>query len=725
MKSSKKLAAAMAVAIGAGGVVALAIPNTAQAATQNFTIFGQQNNTILGAPTAQGTNSVQLTVSPAGPTVGAPIVVTATAPFDVGSGPATGLDAEQYRMDAVISIGSSDYLITGPRNPTGTPNPSTTLLDSWNISSTQGTSTGALGATNATSLGEGSFSLDAAGVASSPVANLTAPAAAGTYAINLKTFVWNNVGTVNPATGFPAYAGPWVTTGTGTNSISDTQGFDVFYNTKAAPAPWSTIQDGSGSFAFTAGESINVVGPTANVSAVSGQSVTTHVRLGNQAPATAAQVSFGGSTWGGPFAVGTFTAAYCNAGGTVCDANVTNTLSSTAGGVLSGNVSAAAGSSSATGSRSIKITQGTRNVVVPIIVLTPPVVTVTPAGGPAGTVTAISGNNFNPSQAVSSLFASAITAGIPTFIAGAPTALGSADASGVLAGSAATQVTVSNLATIAIYALQGGVPAGPPLVTQPSGNAPWAFATDDCVAYNGNKSAASATPGGSLNDPTNPNGCTTQQIVNVSVLQGRLVQRAYVNNANASSTGGALVTNGNPASTPVNGTPLANTDATTVNLGTISVPLAPVVITGTLNDIQVSDNRGGTFGWSLTATMLDFTSVQGVGATIDNAKLAATPTCVKAGTAGTFAARDFDSGAAIAGFDPQYSAPAGTSAAGNFGSTVNLCTKADNSITLPTTDPGYTGSTGGVWNISSPLVLSVPAFQASGKYASTMTVLLV
>jgi hypothetical protein len=721
MKSSKKLAAAMAVALGAGGVVALAIPNTAQAASQSFTVFSQQNNTVLGAAVAQGSNLVQTTVTPANPNVGAPITVTATAPWDLGSGPATGLGAETYRIDAVITIGTTDYLITGPRNKVGTANPNTIVLDSWTISSTQGQSTGALGATLSDALGEGSFTLNAAGAVSAPVANLTAPAAAGTYAIGVKTFVWNNVSTVNPAIGMtsPAYAGAWANSGSGTNDIGDSQVFDVMYNTKAAPAPWSTIQNGSGSFNFTTPDSITVIGPSASVSAVGGQSVTTHVRLGNTAPATPAQVSFTGTTWGGPFAVGAFTAAYCNAAGTVCDADVPNTLSSTAGGALSGNVSAASGSSSATGSRSIRITQGTRSVVVPIIVLGAPVVTLTPAGGPAGTITAIGGNNFNPSTAVSALAASTYAPPTVVFVPGPPTALGSADASGVLVPGPTTQFTVSNLATVGIVVAQGTTPTGPPLVTQPSGFASWLFATDNCVAYVGNK-----TLGGGAGTPLDPNSCSTQQIVNVSVLQGRLVQKAYVNTANATSTGGATVTNGNPASTPVNGTPLANTDATTVNLGTISVPLAPVVITGTLNDIQVSDNRGGTFGWSLTATMPDFTSQQGVGATIDNAKLAANPTCVKAGTPGTFAARDFDTGTAIAGYDPLFSAPAGAGAAGNFGGTVNLCTKADGTITSPASDPGYTGSTGGVWNISSPLVLSVPAFQASGKYSSTMQVLL-
>ena len=219
---------------------------------------------------------------------------------------------------------------------------------------------------------------------------------------------------------------------------------------------------------------------------------------------------------------------------------------------------------------------------------------------------------------------------------------------------------------------------------------------DQCIAYTGNLTGGA--------------GCTTAQNVSVSVLQGNLTQRVYVN---AAATSGS---SNSAATTPVVGTANTNSDATTVNLGTITSPFAPAVIAGTLNDITVSDNRGGTNGWSLTATGTSFTGVPS--GTIAASALTATPSCAAA-TSST--AWDYSAvgKTAISGFDASLNAGGITagSAAQAFGSTVNLCTK-------DTTANSTTGSTGGVYNVTSSLSLTVPAFQQAARYTAIVTITL-
>ena len=212
-------------------------------------------------------------------------------------------------------------------------------------------------------------------------------------------------------------------------------------------------------------------------------------------------------------------------------------------------------------------------------------------------------------------------------------------------------------------------------------------------------------------DTTGGAGCTTDQIVRLSVLQGQLTQRTYTN---TTSTSGSA--DGSGTTTPVLGTSNANSNATSVNLGTITSPLAPAPISGTLNDITVSDTRGGSYGWSLTATLTNFTSA--TGKSMAKSTLAATPGCAAAtnGTAWDYSA---SSKTAISGFDSSLVAPgqsAGSSAQ-SFSGTVSLCTKnTDENLT--------TGTTGGVYNVTSALTLTVPAFQSADRYTAIMTITL-
>jgi hypothetical protein len=219
---------------------------------------------------------------------------------------------------------------------------------------------------------------------------------------------------------------------------------------------------------------------------------------------------------------------------------------------------------------------------------------------------------------------------------------------------------------------------------------------DQCISYTG--------------DQTGGAGCETSQQVSVSVEQGVLTQRTYVNTtvAQGSSDGGSITS-------PITGTTNVNTDATTINLGTITSPRAPTDITGQLNDITVSDNRGGVYGWSLTADLTSFASSDGT--QISPAKASAAPVCEAATNATAWAYNDANK-AIIAGFDSTLIA-SGQSAGSvqNFGTAVNLCTKD------PTVNP-TTQTTGGVYNVGAPLTLNLPAFQKAGRYVAVLTITL-
>jgi hypothetical protein len=324
------------------------------------------------------------------------------------------------------------------------------------------------------------------------------------------------------------------------------------------------------------------------------------------------------------------------------------------------------------------------------VVLADPSIVLTPASGGPGTPVAVTGSNFNPTENVTVQGAGAAFSFIPT--ADAPVVVAASST-----GTLSTTYTVNVVTTVNITAGQGT--PGAPNASNPAAFAAFTVNQDRCVAYTG--------------DSTGGAGCNTKQNVNVSVLQGNLTQRVYVNSTAATGTGVAT----SSATTPVVGTSNVNTDATTVNLGTLTTPLAPVVITGTLNDITVSDNRGGTNGWSLTASSTAFTGVPAT-ATIAASKLTATPACAAATNS---TAWDYSNAGkvAITGFDATLNAGGVTagSAAQAFGSTVNLCTK-------DTTVNGTTGSTGGVFNVTSSLALTVPAFQKAARYTAVITITL-
>jgi hypothetical protein len=435
-------------------------------------------------------------------------------------------------------------------------------------------------------------------------------------------------------------------------------------------------------------EPLTIVGPNASQSGnATYQSVTGYVRAGNAGGPPNTQnvtVPLTGTVWTANLAAADFTVEYCNSAGTTCDATaITTTLATDNTGALTGSVRAPSGLT--TGVRAIKITEivSGKTSLTPIVVLAAASISLSPASGGPGTPVAVTGSNFNPTQTVTVQGAGAAFSFIPT-----------ADAAVVVAasstGTLSTTYTVNAVTTLNITAGQGT--AGAPGASNPADYEAFTVNQDRCVANFSN------VTGGT---------CNTKQNVNVSVLEGQLNQRAYTNSTpTTGSTNSAAVS-------PVAGTSNVNSDPTTINLGTVTTPLAPTAITGRLNDIVVSDNRGGVFGWSLTATMPNFTST--TGGVIANSRATVTPSCA---AATNLTALDYITGVAIPGFDATKNAPGTTAGTAlDLSATRNLCTKS----TATNVD---TGSSGGVYNVGGTIVLTVPAFQLAGKYVTTMTITL-
>lgn len=230
-------------------------------------------------------------------------------------------------------------------------------------------------------------------------------------------------------------------------------------------------------------------------------------------------------------------------------------------------------------------------------------------------------------------------------------------------GTVGGQVQISDVTDTELYAtgIQTNLGASNPTPVQnyAEGGA-FTVSRDNCVATAG--------------------ACTTQQTVNLTVAPGSLTQAAALDNS------------ANP-----NGS--TNSSNTVVNFGSITSAVTTGSLTAKLNPITVADARGGTAGWSLTATSTNFTDASSH--TINKSNLVTSPTCAA------------DSGAPLSA-----GGTTAGSAAQSFSSTVNLCTK-DTAVN------STTQSSGGQYNITAPLTLSIPAFQIAGTYSATVTVTLV
>ena len=723
MKINKKLAATVAAAVVVGGLGTLGLGSNAQAAT--LTIYQNVNNTVLSPTVANlGSKNVVLTVSPSSGNVGAALEVTvASSNLQFNSGPASAAQPYASRVDAVINFNGADYLLAGPRPVVETPISVAPAEESvidpgWVVSSNAGSSSGATtnttssGAQTATT-GEGTFAISSSGVVSGSAGSLTIPlvgsASPGTsYTITLRTIALNSVSNYSP----PCYpsctpAAP-IPSGTGTNDLNN--GFDSFYNTSSTPSPYATAVPTLSMTTAT----VSAIGPNAAISSVTGITATNAVRP-PLPPITGytnnpTNIALTGTTWDASITAGGFTAQFCTTDGVTCATSypgggtVTNTLVTDVSGNVTGNVvltRTGFGPYLTTGNRAIKLVQGSNSYLVPILVLGTPAVTVSPTSGGPGTVVTATGSNFNPLEPVVARGGNGTDYGTTslTWLVTADAASSSVNAGST--GAVSINFTVQATDTNAILLLQNNTSGAYSVNSAATQRAQTTFLVnqDRCIAQ------AADTTGGA--------GCNTKQNVNVSVLQGQLVQRAYTNSTPTTGSTNSVAT------IPVAGTSNVNSNATTINLGTVTSPLAPTAIVGNLNDITVSDNRGGTFGWSLSATMPSFAGTPS--GAIANTAAVVTSTCAAASTSTAYDYSNVSSTPAlISGFDASLSASGATAGAtaAALGSSINLCTKSTATNTA-------TGSSGGVYNVGGTITLTVPAFQKAAVYVTTMTITLV
>ncbi|KHL15794.1 UNVERIFIED_CONTAM: hypothetical protein LK11_19370 [Mumia flava] len=233
--------------------------------------------------------------------------------------------------------------------------------------------------------------------------------------------------------------------------------------------------------------SFSAVGPTATITGITNQVVTTAARSGDA-------ISFGVSNFAG---AGTGTVELCNASGSTCDAT-TGSVTIAAAGTGSGTYAVPSGAT--TGSRALKVTSGGETSLTPITVLAGVTVSTNVTGGGAGTVVTVSGSNWDPGQAV--------TIGgyqngppFPPPASSDPTVSTTADSSGNISAT----FTVNDAATAFIGASRTHAAGPPPTVL--FGSQAFTFSGDTCTAKQG-----AATTG----------SCSLLETVDLTVVAGDL-----------------------------------------------------------------------------------------------------------------------------------------------------------------------------------------------------------
>ncbi len=226
----------------------------------------------------------------------------------------------------------------------------------------------------------------------------------------------------------------------------------------------------------------------------------------------------------------------------------------------------------------------------------------------------------------------------------------------------------------ATYTLQfddvGGSPTTATIVCKPRSGTP--DPTSGAYSYAPRLVAQVALYGEPIANPVSDcvAPCSTQQNVFAEVTPGALTQQALQDPANPS--------------------------ATQVELGDVTTDAVGQNVSAPMNPIRVSDARGGTYGWSLTATLTGpFDSGTGGSITEANLTMGATTCAPLAGSA-----------AVIGG------------SAGAFGGAAHTVATVGAGVI------GGAGSGGGQYDCAANLTLTVPPFQRAGDYTTTMTLTL-
>lgn len=217
--------------------------------------------------------------------------------------------------------------------------------------------------------------------------------------------------------------------------------------------------------------SFTAVGPTATVTGISNQVVTTAARKNDV-------ISFDVSNFAG---AGTGTAELCNTSGSSCDAG-SSSVTIAAGGTGSGTLAVPA--TPTAGARTLKVTSGSETSLTPITILGNPTVATNVVGGGAGTIVTVSGTNWDPNQSVT---VGGYQSGppFPPPASADPTVTATANSS----GSFSQSFTVNDPATAFLGASRTHAGGTPPVVL--FGSQAFTFSGDSCTAKVGTSASGS------------------------------------------------------------------------------------------------------------------------------------------------------------------------------------------------------------------------------------------
>jgi hypothetical protein len=322
-------------------------------------------------------------------------------------------------------------------------------------------------------------------------------------------------------------------------------------------------------------------------------------------------------------------------GGTAIPLTTTPATITATGGDVTGSAVIPAGTAAGAYELTLSDTSGDLPATAPLTILAAPTCTATPASGGAGTVTTVVCASFDPGATVS---LQGVTSG------GTATTDAAVSATANSSGGVSANYTVNATDTAGIEVTE---------TTPESLSAEAAFAAESnsCIAD------SDGSTGGT---------CSTSQGTTTTVSPGPL----------EATQAGAQIT-----------------------LSNITINGTPQLVTGALNQIVVSDFRGSTLGWTVTATATNFSGSNG--GTISAANLGVEPTCVPDPTALTASGLSSFPSTVTAG-------PEAT-----FASAVTLCS---------TPGLGAGNVTGGVFDIGGGLGLEVPPYLLAGVYTDTITI---
>jgi hypothetical protein len=685
VRSSKRLAGVVALAMLAAGAAMVASAPSAMAAAPSDLNCATGANDSYFASIWGDTNT--FTLSPASVAVGGTETVTWTSAIGPNNVMFFGYDPGTVQAQVVVALSGA---MTGNVVATTAPN---------SYPAVETPPLGAFGGFSASA----SFTISGSGTLNATVSFID---------FNSNTVdMYCSMDTDN--TQFPAAGSAFVTSINTPNFQMPTglpnPGDAGAYTGSGENPNYGDLQVSSGAVAFGSA-SASIIGPP---SLTRGQ-VTGQITGTTAYAAASNTLNVTGINWPASVGAGGFTAQLCNTTLSSCDASavVSNTLTSNASGNLSGGVVLTGTAANVTpGARALKVTATLAGATTSATytILGTPTFTIMPAGGPPGTVTVGTAAGFTPSDAAVTFAAISNPSGfgLPNGTGGGCTGVGVPSASCIATGSyipgptnAVTAVTtsasggwtgnitVADSSTNHVEFATKTVVAGAPFNTTPtidglSSNgtilATWSFDTQTC----------------STTEITGTSDCNTNQHVYASILAGSLTQAvsASANNPYTAASTTFNIQLCDPAvSAPIT---LANGKVAPC---AVSVPTANQTYAGQLNPIVVTDTRGATVGWNLTAAAANLSD--GGTHTIASSRLSITPACV------------IDAGA-------PGSASGVTAGAANqtFAGAVTLCTK--------NTALNAGGTTGGVWDISTAangVSLAVPAFQAAGDYTTNMLI---